>query len=159
MSINITRNETQTTNTNKIVTKKTTEEVLDMYTIKQPRDEKGRFTAGGFKMEKFTDDKMRKFNETFMQPISLERAEYAAPFISNCIKDNGFLKQIARDRQLYHVLYLGAHEDSYYIFFLKKEKFGFHYNCGNFENILTAKEINTLLKNFNPLEWDSIQKA
>lgn len=147
MSINITsRNSESAFDPSKIVTK-------------QPRDEKGCFASGELKLEKLTDKEVNIINSSTKSPVYMMAIEAAAPFVANFLKDNGLIRAEVNEGHVFHVMYLGAYEDAYYLFFRKRDKFGFHMNCGNLEGIMGTKEVNFLLKSFTPLDWETIQKA
>lgn len=147
MSINITRNENPVTPIEKIIPK-------------QLRDEKGRFSSGELKLEKLTDKEVHSINESMKpSPINMRKIEKDAPFVANFLEDNGLIKEEVDIGHVFHVMCLIAYEDCYYLFFRRKDKFGFHLNCGNLEGILNSKDINNLIKDFTPLDWEVIQKA
>ena len=148
MSINITRNSESTiTPVEKIIPK-------------QPRDEKGRFTSGEFKLEKLTNEKVNSINDSMKSsPINMGQIEINAPFVANFLEDNGLIREEVDCGHIFHAMCLVAYEDSYYLFCRKRDKFGFHLNCGNLEEVLDTKGVNSLFKSFTPLDWETIQKA
>ena len=146
MSINIIRNENPVTPVEKIV-------------VKQPRDEKGRFVADSLKLEKLTDKEVNIINDSMKSPINMKKIVSDAPFVSNFLEDNGLIREEVDCGHIYHAICLVAYEDSYYLFCRKQDKFGFHLNCGNLEEVLDTKGVNNLLKSFTPLDWETIQKA
>jgi len=146
MSINITRSENSITPVEKIVTK-------------QPRDNKGRFVSMPVRCDipKVEDKSVN--HSSMKNPINMRQIETNAPFIANFLEDNGLIKGEVDYGHIFHAMCLVAYDDSYYLFFRKNDKFGFHLNCGNLETVLNTEEVNSLLEFFAPFDFDVIQKA
>ena len=146
MAINITRNENSSTPVEKIV-------------AKQPRDSKGRFVSMPVRCDIPKVEGTNINRPSMKNPINMRQIETNAPFIANFLEDNGLIKEEVDCGHIFHAMCLVAYDDSYYLFFRKNDKFGFHLNCGNLETVLNTEEVNSLLEFFAPFDFDVIQKA
>lgn len=125
----------------------------------QPRDEKGRFASMPVRCDipKAEDKSVNR--PSMKNPINMKQIETNAPFIANFLEDNNLIKEEVDYGHIFHAMCLVAYDDSYYLFFRKNDKFGFHLNCGTFETVLNTEEVNSLLEFFAPFDFDVIQKA
>lgn len=129
----------------------------------QPRDERGRFTSSEVtnldsapkEVKKQILENARKLNEH-------DALKEGAPFLYNIIEQNRILSDARKYNQLSNAIYLGRGEDAYYLFkFSNKSSasgtiFGFHYNCGNLEDIVSHADAIGMLKYME--HYDNIQK-
>lgn len=129
----------------------------------QPRDERGRFASSEAtnldsapkEVKKQIFENARKLNER-------DALKEGAPFLYNIIEQNRILSDARKYNQLANAIYLGRGEDAYYLFkFSNKSSasgtiFGFHYNCGNLEDIVSHADAVGMLKYME--HYDNIQK-
>lgn len=129
----------------------------------QPRDERGRFASSEVtnldsapkEVKKQILENARKLNEH-------DALKEGAPFLYNIIEQNRILSDARKYNQLANAIYLGRGEDAYYLFkFSNKGSasgtiFGFHYNCGNLEDIVSHADAVGMLKYME--HYDNIQK-
>lgn len=129
----------------------------------QPRDERGHFTSSEVtnldsapkEVKKQILENARKLNEH-------DALKEGAPFLYNIIEQNRILSDARKYNQLANAIYLGRGEDGYYLFkFSNKSSasgtiFGFHYNCGNLEDIVSHADAVGMLKYME--HYDNIQK-
>lgn len=118
----------------------------------RPRDKKGRFASS----------EVTSFNSASKEARHERDAlKEGAPFLYNIIEQNRILSDARKYNQLADAVYLGRGEDAYYLFKFSKGSaggtiFGFHYNCGNLEDVVSHADAVGMLKYME--HYDNIQK-
>lgn len=146
----------------------------------QPRDGKGRFASMPVRCDipKADDvtnldsapkeikeqilENSRKLNEKEVKQLKslyMDEIESTAPYIYNFVKDNGVVRTLIRDGALRACLYLNKDTESYYLFFISHNSFGFHLSCGGLCEVLNNEDTVKLSTEHEILYWDAIQKA
>ena len=121
------------------ITKNTTNATASAITS-QPRDKQGRFVPNT--------------KEVKQQSRNRDALKECAPFIWNFMEQNKIVRD-ERDHMI-SVIYASHEEDFYYLFIRKQKSFGFHFNCGNLEEVLSEESVNVILRNLAIME--GIQK-
>lgn len=121
------------------LTKSTTKAINNATSI-QPRNEQGRFVS--------------ETKEVKQQHHNKDALKEVAPFIWNFMEQNRIVRD-ERDHMI-SVIYASHEEDFYYLFIRKQKSFGFHFNCGNLEEVLSEESVNVILRNLAIME--EIQK-
>lgn len=129
----------------------------------QPRDERGRFASSEVtNLDSATKEVKKQILENAYKLNERDALKEGAPFLYNIIEQNRILSDARKYNQLVNAIYLGRGEDAYYLFkFSDKSSasgtiFGFHYNCGNLEDIVSHADAIGMLKYME--HYDNIQK-
>lgn len=158
MSINITKNTAKTATVSANI---------------QPRDAQGRFASMPVRCDipkahdvTNLDSAPKEIKEQILENArklnERDALKEGAPFLYNIIEQNRILSDARKYNQLANAIYLGRGEDAYYLFkFSNKSSasgtiFGFHYNCGNLEDIVSHADAIGMLKYME--HYDNIQK-
>lgn len=160
MSINITSSGSISHNPALDVKSPAIEPITEPRSLK--RDAHGRFTSSEVtNLDSAPKDVKKQILENNRRLHERDALKEGAPFLWSIIEQNRILSDARKYNQLADAVYLGRGEDAYYLFKFGKGSasgtiFGFHYNCGNLEDVVTHAEA---VKMLNYMEhYDNIQK-
>lgn len=121
----------------------------------QPRDERGRFASSEVtNLDSASKEVKQQILENNKKLHDRDALKECAPFIWNFMEQNKIVRD-ERDHMI-SVIYASHEEDFYYLFIRKQKSFGFHFNCGNLEEVLSEESVNMILRNLAIME--EIQK-